>query len=217
MSGRRASMLLVATVTLACGGRAVHTGVAGTGGAGAVGGSVAMDGAAGDGTSGGTGGAAGTTAGNALGAMISNACGALSQTQCSVDWCFADLLLKEKDAAVYGCEDELSAFLACTLDHPIVCTEKDAGAFKAYEFDPACAMPTETLFACLPKCTGTGGNGDCTRTCEGKVSWSATCTLSEKTLHCVCDKGPKAGATTDLYAQDCMLNSMNQALQELCL
>lgn len=218
MTCPRRFAVVVTFLAFACGGQ-THGDPASAGGGttGGDGGGAAQGAAAGMGGTGATTGAGGTSPENTVGAMAAAVCIAMSDSQCSIEWCLADFVLKEKQAKAYDCLVELSAFLNCTMDHPLVCIDGDAGpAF--YDHHPDCATQYQTLSACLPECGVSSGNEGCAIHCDAKIPWEAACTKSAEWTHCVCTKGQKAGTEADIYIdQSCFMTQMRQALEALCL
>lgn len=218
MTGHRVSALAVTFLALACGGQ-THGDPANAGGGGDGGGAAAgaIAGVAGTGSTSGAGGTGGATQENSIGTMVAAVCIALSDSQCSVEWCLADFVGNDEQAKAYDCQVELSAFLQCTLKHPLACIE--GSGVPAY-YDPAsdCATQYETLLGCAPKCDGSSGNDGCTLHCDAKIPWAVACTKSAEWAHCVCTKGKKIGTEGDIYInQGCFMTQMSQALEDLCL
>lgn len=189
MTGHRASALIITFLAFACGGQThgepSNAGGSTTGGDGGAAAAGATGGMAGTGAMSGAGGTGGTTQENAIGTMVAAVCIALSDSQCSVEWCLADFVGKDKHAKAYDCQVELSAFLQCTLNHPLACIEGSGVPTAYYDTAPDCATQYEALLACFPKCDGGSGDDGCTIHCDAKIPWEVKCTKSAGWTHCV--------------------------------
>lgn len=175
----------------------------------------------------GPGGAAGTGSGASAGSSdagadnpantllkkVSMACLDLSATPCSVSACLAELTQGKRDAELFKCEEEFSALIDCTLQHPFIC----AGASQGYLRKPnsACQSQADTHAACLPVCSESGTSSTCSMSCTGKSTWAVKCHPQGGVLQCDCTNGPKAGTGTS-FPGSCLGLDMRLLLDEVC-